>query len=363
MTVPGLMSHFTATSEGIVEAMDGALGSGVKCAKRSSYSGWPRKSTEVSPVDTRKQAADDKKSASPIDPKGLIDAPKQYDTNRAKLAEAVFDCIYVSNKTGGRDAGERCYWASVLFTKFTTTAISLLKLLPKRHEEPGRTSGSFRSALDNNWDFTAVAALSRTLYENSLNLFNLCFEPIEEDEWLSRLNLMQLHDWTTRQKTFHRNQPESQNYTSVLEDLHRKLNSRGYFKSLAPKKRTEYLRGTKVHFQSHEEILTRMGKTGVEGYVTFWHWWSSYAHSFPMSYYRMSEQSRGHGIQNDQDIMYIAASLELLLQFMTDSLGGMRKLFPDIETPEVYLKNALAQRARAAEAHSGDPPDRSTGSR
>ena len=75
-------------------------------------------------------------------------------------------------------------------------------------------------------------------------------------------------------------------------------------------------------------ILTRMGKTGVEGYVTFWHWWSSYAHSFPMSYYRMSEQSRGHGIQNDHDILYISGSLEVPIELVNDSLGGMRKLLP-----------------------------------
>jgi hypothetical protein len=312
----------------------------------------------VSPVDTEKQATDGNESASPSHPKGLIDVLKQYDTNRAKFAEAVFDCIYVSNRTGGRDAGERCYWASVLFTKFTTTAISLLKLLPKRQEGAVTTSGSFRNALENNWDFTAIAALSRTLYENSLTLFYLCFESVDEDEWLSRLNLMQLHDWTTRRKTFHRNEPESQNYADVLEDLHRKLRTRTFFNSLAPKKRTEYLRGTKIHFQIHEEILTRMGKTGVEGYVTFWHWWSSYAHSFPMSYYRMSEQSRGHGVQNDQDIMYISGSLEVLLEFVNDSLGGMRKLFPDIETPDVYLKDALAKRARAAEEHTGDSAEK-----
>jgi hypothetical protein len=36
-----------------------------------------------------------------------------------------------------------------------------------------------------------------------------------------------------------------------------------------------------------------------------------YAHSFPMSYYRMAEQARGGGIQNNQDLLYIAASLEL----------------------------------------------------
>jgi hypothetical protein len=180
----------------------------------------------VSPADIEKQDADGSESGSPNDPRGSIDVPKQYDTNRAKYAEEVFDCIYVSNKTGGRNAGERCYWASVLFTKFTTTAISLLKLLPKRTEG--------------------------------------------------------------------------------------------------------------------------------EGYVTFWHWWSSYAHSFPMSYYRMSEQSRGHGIQNDQDIMYIAASLEVILEFMKDSLGGMRGLFPDIVGPDVYLKDALAQ--RAAQKHTENPP-------
>jgi hypothetical protein len=85
----------------------------------------------VSPVDIEKQGVDGSESGSPNDPGGSIDVIKQFDTNRAKYAEEVFDCIYVSNKTGGRNAGERSYWASVLFTKFTTTAISLLKLLPE----------------------------------------------------------------------------------------------------------------------------------------------------------------------------------------------------------------------------------------
>lgn len=38
-----------------------------------------------------------------------MDVPKQHDTNLQKYSEAVFDCVHVSNKTGGRNAEERCY--------------------------------------------------------------------------------------------------------------------------------------------------------------------------------------------------------------------------------------------------------------
>jgi hypothetical protein len=291
-------------------------------------------------------------------PDGSIDVPKQYDTNRAKYAEAVFDCIYVSGRTGGRNAGERCYWASVLFTKFTVTAISLLKLLPARRESGTETTEepSFRIAIRNNWDFTAIAALSRTLFENVITLFYLCFDSIDEDEWLCRLNLMQLHDFITRRKTWHTGEPQSQDTAHVVDDLHKKLNGRAYFNSLTPKKRTEFLRGTKIHFLSHEEILKRMGKTDVEGYVKLWHWWSSYAHSFPMSYYRMAEQARGGGIQNNQDLLYIGGSLEVVNELVTDSTTGMRKLFPYIESPAHYLKDALSRRPGAAKVGAEDPP-------
>lgn len=152
---------------------------------------------------------------------------------------------------------------------------------------------------------------------------------------------MQLHDYTTRRKTFHRGELQNNDSAFVVEDLHKKLNSRRYFQSLAPKKRTEFLRGAKIHFHSHEEILQRMGKTGVEGYMTFWHWWSSYAHSFPISYFRMAEQARGGGVQNDQDLLYITSSLELVNELIADSTAGMRKRFPDIESFDEYLEKVL----------------------
>jgi len=48
----------------------------------------------VSPADIEKQDADGSEIGSPNDPRSSIDVPKQYDTNRAKYAEEVFDCIY-----------------------------------------------------------------------------------------------------------------------------------------------------------------------------------------------------------------------------------------------------------------------------
>jgi hypothetical protein len=270
----------------------------------------------------------------------VIDAPKRYDENVTQFREGARDCMLISRRVAGRNAGERAYWASVLFTKLTVTSISMLKLLPERKEQDQETpeTVSFETAIQSNWDFTAIAALARTLFENSIALFYLCFDSIDEDEWLSRLNLMQLHDFKTRRKTFHQGEPDDGQPASVIEDLHRKLNGRAYFKSLPANKRTEFLRGTKIHFISHEDILKRMGKTGVEGYISYWHWWSSYAHSFPMSYYRMSEQARGSGLQNSQDVLYIAATLEVLNEFVKDSIAGMRIMFPDTQARTALAK-------------------------
>jgi hypothetical protein len=63
----------------------------------------------------------------------------------------------------------------------------------------------------------------------------------------------------------------------------------------------------------------------------------------------MAEQDRGGGVQNNQDLLYIGGSLELVNELVQDSTSGMRKLFPDIETPDQYLKTVLGKGPRATQ--------------
>jgi hypothetical protein len=57
----------------------------------------------------------------------------------------------------------------------------------------------------------------------------------------------------------------------------------------------------------------------------------------------MSEHARGSGTQNSQDVMYTAATLEVLNEFVKDSLAGMRILFPDIPLGSTLARAIASQ--------------------
>jgi Family of unknown function (DUF5677) len=269
----------------------------------------------------------------------------EYDKHWREFRNAVADCQAVSSAAAGRMTDNRRWWACLLFTRLCTTALSLLKVLPEspleRPEpvEPGRLIGR-------HWDFTAVAVLGRTLFETQLTLFYLGLEDIDEDEWLSRLNLMQLHDYTTRRKVFADLTPADKSWDEnreTVNDLTRKLNSRKYFSSLNAKDQRRFLTGGRVSFLGHEEILARMGETNVRAKMAFWRWWSSYVHSFPMSYYRMPDQMRGTGIENRTDKKYISGALTIVTEIVRFSCAGMRRIFPDVPSRDEFVGSAIRQ--------------------
>lgn len=220
--------------------------------------------------------------------------------------------------------------------------MSLLKILPESPlERPSSKEG--QNPLESHWDFTAVAVLARTLFENHITLFYLGLEDVEEDEWLSRLNLMQLHDHYSRKATFGpsagRDSPSDDG--AVVEDLEQKLRAKSFFQTLTQAKQREFLKGKRSSFFSHDEILIRMGRTDPQEYMAIWRWWSSYIHSFPMSYYRMPEHNRGTGVENRADKRNMAAALARVTEEIESATSGMRRLFPDIPSRDQIVSTII----------------------
>src|SRR5712691_7911007 len=121
------------------------------------------------------------------------EAEKRYKAAVSGFDKAVSDATRVSQAAAGRQAEPRSWWASVLFTRLCTTAVSLLSLAPR-----SRLAGRYIE----HFDFSAVASLTRNLAECYLAFFYLCVDAVDQDEWLTRLNLLQLHDCTERFKMF-----------------------------------------------------------------------------------------------------------------------------------------------------------------
>jgi hypothetical protein len=276
-----------------------------------------------------------------------------YDKYRREFRNAVSDCQAVSMAVGGRKTDERRWWACLLFTRLCVTAMSLMKILPQSPLERSRLSES-KDPLDKHWDFTSVAILGRALFETQMTLFYLGLEDISEDEWLSRLNLMQLHDHMTRKKVFADIAPEDtswQNDGEIVADLNRKLKSRRYFSALDERVQRELLKGNRASFLNHEEILARMGEEDVRKTMGLWRWWSTYVHTFSMSYYRIPEQNRGTGVETRTEKKFISSALAVTTEIVEFCTARMRVLFPDVLSRDQFVDAAIRSvlRARRAE--------------
>jgi len=86
-----------------------------------------------------------------------------------KYIAAVENATALSHKIAARPSeSRRHYWASVLFARMCSAAISVLHLCPG---SPANTAGRF-------WDFSALAPLVRNLVQTGLMLFYLGTEVI-----------------------------------------------------------------------------------------------------------------------------------------------------------------------------------------
>ena len=118
---------------------------------------------------------------------------QHYWTVLPKFIAAVGRATTLTRTIGGSPTqSTRQYWASVLFVRLCSGAISILHLCPG---SPANTAGT-------HWDFGSVAPLVRSLVQTGSLLFYLGTETVGEDESQARALVMQLRDSTERMQTY-----------------------------------------------------------------------------------------------------------------------------------------------------------------
>jgi hypothetical protein len=252
------------------------------------------------------------------------DIDKYYTTSLDNFTAALERSISTSGATVGLQAGKRRYWASVLFTRLCTFSVSILSLCP----------GSKINLEGVHWDFGAIAALSRNLFECALTFFYLAIEDVSEDEWMARLLVLQLHDCISRFRMFRDFDPHDEQLKGFEEqanELRSKLEANKFFATLPEPLRKKLLKGERASILIQDEILERMGEetSHTRGYYRFL---SSHTHSYPLGFYRMAEHGRGRGVENEIEKGYISSALEYCTEILRRSTDDMRRVFSDIAT-------------------------------
>jgi hypothetical protein len=180
---------------------------------------------------------------------------KFYREAREAFDACIRDAKLISQRAAGRRTTHpKEFWASVLFTRLVVTSLSILRLAPRAAPITRRNA---------HWDFSGVASLVRNLAEGYFIFFYLCVDKVEDDdEWMTRLNLIQLRDNNGRYRMFKEWDPEDtqlEGFKQLEEELRQKLKARTHFISLPPKRQAELLKGDKDPMPQ-DEILARMGE-------------------------------------------------------------------------------------------------------
>ncbi len=247
---------------------------------------------------------------------------QDYHSGLGQFTDALEQAIVSSHAVTAIDAGQRRFWASVLFTRLCTVSVSILWLCPRSKVNPDGT----------HWDFSSIPSLTRNLFECSLLFHYLAIEEIPEDEWLARLKVMQLHDCMERFRmftAFGHDEQQLEGFELQAVELRGALESNQYFANLPVALRKKLLKGERPSILTQDAILERMGQfhPSTRGYYRLL---SSHSHSFPLAFYRMAEQDRGRGEENVAEKGYIAYALEFCAGVLEASIGGLQKTFADI---------------------------------
>ena len=259
-----------------------------------------------------------------------------YREGLSKLEALAAESIRMSREAMDRPSEtSRIFWSSVLFTRLCNGVTSLLRVLP----------GSKYSSVDVDhiWDFTAVASATRSIIECALFHYYLCIEPIEEDEWGARQNLMYLHDATARLRILYgdeKSRTEREFFTRQRDEIAQKLESSAYFSTFSERQRAKFLKGKHVAFQSQDEILSRMGVERLDYFRIYYEFISSHVHSLPISFYSIvneegeAEHRRGRGIENRVEKAFMVGAVAFVQWIMDIVHTHFISIQPPLQGPD-----------------------------
>ena len=222
------------------------------------------------------------------------------------------------------------YWASVLFTRLVVTAISIRRLLPEWK------AGA-------HWDFSAVASLTRNLAECYLFYFFLCVDEVPQVERDARIILLNLHDDGTRTKLMaeiDNSELDAETIAAraiVRADLEEKFCANAYLAALPTGRRKELLRGERTPFVQ-DDVIDRTSLDKAR-FRSLYRLFSAHTHTGPISFYRMAEHGRGHGVANTHDARYICYAVDFATDILARASDDFTTLFPDADDRGKRIKS------------------------
>ena len=242
---------------------------------------------------------------------------KEYVERISALDKTIHECVAVSNRyTGVQSETSAHYYASVLFSVLCGKAISFAFVAPR---------SSFAERKVDHWDYSTLAVLARNVLEVRIAFFYLGSEVVPQEEWYCRWNVANLHGSDCcRLGNSKETVDEFNRQADILRD---RLRSNNHFSSLPEKEQKRLLHGKSAYMIPLEDISDKAG-VDRESFRWLYKFLSSHVHAYPMSYYRMSDDSdRGRGVHCETEETYSKLCVTIMLNILVHSRDDMHRLF------------------------------------
>jgi len=254
------------------------------------------------------------------------------------LGETLKYAEYISKLVSDRFAPPKQGWASVLFTRLCNMAITIYSLVP---------GNKYAIRKVENWDSSSIMALERNFIECFHTFYYLCVDDVPEEEWKCRKRLFDLHDCTERRRMFESFSDKDQvdKFLVIEASLKQDLGRNIFFQSLSLVEQNQILKGEKAFLLTNRQIQEKMGldKNSFKG---FYKLQSQHIHSLPMSFYRMLDEDRGRGRENNVDKGYIGQSTWMVSVYLTQATINMIELFEDVLVDDILNRVIPIQKVK-----------------
>lgn len=221
----------------------------------------------------------------------------------------------LSQKSHGVRADERTFWASILFLRLCLMCGSISRLCPDI-DVPEQNVW---------WDFTSIASLVRTLFEN-LAFFFYFSEHCDRQEWNAKRDLMHLNDRQERITMFTKMKliGDVTRFQQEAEEIKQRLTQNSHFQSLDANLRKVLLNGHRPAILNLSDMVARFAPE--DDVWAIYQFLSSYTHGLPLSFLRTYEQGR-NGLPNSTEMIYICTALAWLTPFLERAASEYEALF------------------------------------
>jgi hypothetical protein len=266
-------------------------------------------------------------------------SPEAYKEALVAFDAAVCDACAVGQAIGVRQAEAYAGYATYLFARICSHAISMIRALP--------STRWVRSDFDH-WDFGAVAGHARAIAEGHLTFAYLAETPESSEQWSAKLNVMHLCDCTRRITMFRNLQDEEnvQGFEAQRLELQQRLNGNAYFQALPEPIRKQCLNGKFLTIENRDQLIKAVGWDPKQFNVYF-DLLSQHTHILTMSFYRMEPEGRGTGLENETDRGYMTSAMKLCTNVLQAEVERLCELFPDVQAARAGIDSKFSPGPRA----------------